>query len=595
MRVDGYASIGDYAALGDGRTVALVARDGQIDWLAVPAIDKPTVFGALLDAGRGGHFRLAPTGDYEVERRYLPETNVLETTYTTADGVAVVEEALALQDGGLLSWIELVRRIRGEKGRVAFRYELLPRFDFGRAEPTIERHRDAIEARAGSQILSFRTWEAGQPTFGPETIAGELETSSKTRAVLVAVIVDGEPVPYPPRDEVETRFERTVDAWRRWATFHDYESPYNEAVTRSALALKLLIYATSGAVAAAPTTSLPEWIGGSANYDYRFAWVRDSAFTLDALGNLGYSEQVHESLSWLLDASGGTHPRLEPFYALDGTVPTHFAELDLDGYRGTKPVRLGNGAAGQTQLGSYGDLLETICLYVQHGNALDPLTKVRVAEVADHVCRIWQNEDSGIWELPVRRHYTESKLSCWVVLDRAIRLAELGEAPAERVGAWREEAERIRAWTDEHCWSEARNAFAFYAGTDELDASVLLAARTGYLAPDDPRLGSTIDAIRQHLGAGGPLLYRYSGQEGKEGCFLACSFWLADALARAGRLGEAREVMDALLGLANDVGLYSEEIDPRNGELLGNFPQGLTHLSLINAAKAIADSEERER
>jgi GH15 family glucan-1,4-alpha-glucosidase len=255
-------------------------------------------------------------------------------------------------------------------------------------------------------------------------------------------------------------------------------------------------------------------------------------------------------------------------------------------------VRKGNGAAGQTQLGCYGDLLETIELYVGHGNALDRETQVRVGEVADHVCRIWRNEDSGIWELHTLRHYTESKMSCWVALDRAIHLAGLGEAPGDRVDAWRAEADTIRAWVDERCWSETRQAFAFYAGTDELDASVLLAARTGYLSGDDPRLHSTIDAIREHLGAGGPLLYRYSGQEGKEGCFLACSFWLADALARAGRLLEAREAMEALLELANDVGLYSEEIDPRSREFLGNFPQGLTHLSLINAAKAIADAEE---
>jgi GH15 family glucan-1,4-alpha-glucosidase len=345
-------------------------------------------------------------------------------------------------------------------------------------------------------------------------------------------------------------------------------------------------------VTAAPTTSLPEWLGGTANFDYRYAWVRDSALTLDALGNLGYSEQVHASLAWLLRASGGTHPRLEPFYALDGTVPTHHSELDLDGYRGTRPVRKGNGAAGQTQLGSYGYLLETIEVYVRHGNQLDPETQVRVGEVADHVCRIWGNEDSGIWELPERRHYTESKLACWVALDRAIHLAGRGEAPGDHVDAWRAEADRIRAWVDERCWSEARQALAFYARTDDLDASVLLAARTGYLQPDDPRLDTTIDAVREHLSPGGALLYRYSGQEGDEGCFLACSFWLVEALARAGRLGEAREAMDELVGLANDVGLLSEEIDPRTKEFLGNFPQGLTHLSLINAAKAIAAGEE---
>jgi GH15 family glucan-1,4-alpha-glucosidase len=591
---DGYAPIAGYAAIGDGRTVALVARDGAIDWLAVPAIDGAPVFGALLDPVRGGVFELAPVGEFDVERRYLPETNVLETTFATEGGVVRVTDLLALQDGGQLSWIELVRRVHGVKGRVRLRYTVRPCFDWGRGETAIERRGDAIVATCDRRVVAFRAWDAGEPSLAGGSVVGELEAGRGSDGLLVCVFVEDQPIPLPPRGEIEVRFDRTADAWRRWLEFHSYEGPWRDAVARSTLALKLLIYAPSGAIAAAPTTSLPERIGGDLNWDYRFAWIRDSALTLDALGSLGYREQVHASLSWLLRASDGTHPRLEPFYTLDGSLPPGESELELAGYRGSRPVRRGNGATGQLQLGCYGDLLETIELYVRHGNTLDRETRIRVAEVADHVCRIWQNVDSGIWELDETRHYTISKINCWVALDRALQLASQGEAPAEHADAWRAEAAAIRDWIDERCWSTRRGSYSFYADSDELDAAVLLGVRVGYLRPEDPRASSTIDAIRSELGAGGPLLYRYSGRRGEEGAFLACSFWLVEALARTGRLDEARSTMDELIALANDVGLYSEELDPASGEFLGNFPQGLTHLALVNAAAAVATREKED-
>jgi GH15 family glucan-1,4-alpha-glucosidase len=593
VRVDGYAPIADYAAIGDGRTVALVARDGSVDWLALPALDGAPVFGGLLDP-EGGAFELAPSSAFETSRRYLPQTNVLETTFTTDRGVVRVSDALALQDGGQLSWIELARRVDGVRGKVTLRYRIRPRFNFGQAETTIERRGDAIVASSSGQMLAFRCWDSGEPTFSMESIAGEVETSRGSHGLLVCTLVAGEPLPLPPREEIEVRLERTGEAWKRWLTFHHYDGPWQEAVQRSALVLKLLIHAPSGAIAAAPTTSLPEWIGGDRNYDYRFAWIRDSAFTLDALGSLGYREQVHGSLTWLLRASEASHPRLEPFYALDGSIPRQETKLELAGYRGSRPVRNGNGATGQLQLGCYGDLLETIDLYVRHGNSLDRDTRTRLAEVADHVCRIWKNEDAGIWELDEKRHYTISKIGCWVALDRAVHLVSQGEAPGDNAAAWQAEAVRIRAWIDEHCWSPSRASLSFYAGSDELDAATLLAIRNGYLAPDDPRAASTIDAVRHELRAGDALLYRYSGQAGKEGAFLACSFWLVEALARTGRVEDARRTMEELLLLANDVGLYSEELDPASGEFLGNFPQGLTHLALINAAAAVAAAEKKD-
>ncbi len=593
-RVDGFAPIASYAAIGDGRTVALVAQDGRIDWLAMSELDGPSVFGALLDPDQGGWFALEPVDDFEVERRYVPQSNVLETRFETESGVALLLDSLNLQDGGQLSWIEISRRLRSVRGRVRFRYELRPCFDFGRSQASVSRKQDALVADDGKHALTFRAWGCDEPGFTGDAIGGELETRRGVKQHLICTLVTRGPLPLPPREEVDVRCERTVDAWKRWLTFHSYEGPWQAEVERSALALKLLVYAPSGAIAAAPTTSLPERIGGDKNYDYRYAWVRDSAFTLDALGSLGYREQVHASLSWLLSASDKTHPRLEPFYSLDGSVPHRHEELPLRGYRDSKPVRSGNQASGQLQLGSYGDLLETIEVYVRHGNALDEETGVKLAEVADHVCRIWRNEDSGIWELPDLRNYTISKVNCWVALDRALQLAHDGHAPGDHAQHWREAADEIRSWVDEHCWSARRSSYSFYAGTDDLDAALLLAIRTRFLKPDDPRAASTIDAIREELGAGGPLLYRYSGQQGEEGAFLACSFWLVEALARTRRLDEARETMEELLELANDVGLYSEQIDPDSLELLGNFPQGLTHLSLINAAHAFAAESKRD-
>lgn len=593
LRIDGFAPIGSYAAIGDGRTIALIARDGAIDWMPVAAIDGVTVFGALLDPVRGGSFTLAPLSGHEIDRRYLPKTNILETTFTTATGTVVVTDALSLQDGGQLSWIELVRSVRAVEGSVRMAYTLAPRFAFGDGETTLERRGEAIVAGHGQRNMAFRTWGAGEPSHARGQITGEFELDGGEEALLVCVFVEAEPIALPPREEIEVRLQRTAEAWERWLDFHSYEGPWREQVQRSLLALKLLTNANTGAMAAAATSSLPERIGGDRNYDYRYAWIRDTAFALDAFADAGYSEQVHASLSWVLGASESTHPRMEPFYTLDRRVPRGEQRLPLAGYRGSQPALRGNSASGQLQLGCYGNLLETIELYVRHGNALDPHTRLRVAEIADHVCRIWGREDSGIWELPQLRHYTSSKINCWVALDRAIRLAERGEAPAtSRVERWHATGEEIRAWIDEHCWSRVHESYAFYAGSDELDASVLLAARVGFLPADDARLRSTIAAIRRELGAGGPLLFRYSGQQHAEGAFLACSFWLVEALARIGELQDACSTMEQVLAHANDVGLYAEEIDPAGGEMLGNFPQALTHLALVSAATACASAEQ---
>jgi GH15 family glucan-1,4-alpha-glucosidase len=360
------------------------------------------------------------------------------------------------------------------------------------------------------------------------------------------------------------------------------------------LVLKLLIHSPSGAIAAAGTASLPEQIGGERNWDYRFCWVRDSALTLHALMQLGCPREGESFFWWLLHASQLTHPRLRVLYRLNGSERAPESMLRLSGYRGSRPVRIGNAAVDQEQLDIYGDLMDTAWLYAAWGDGLDSDTGRRLAEIADLVCEIWRQPDCGIWEVRSQPlHFTHSKIMCWVALDRAIRLAERDLIPRAHATRWRREAEAIRAFVDEHCWSEQAGTYVRSAGRPELDSSLLLGAMMGYPSKRDPQLSATITALRRELGSG-PLLNRYSGEDGlagTEGAFLCCSFWLADALARAGRLDEATELMDELVGLANDVGLYAEEVDQESGEFLGNMPQGLVHLALVNAAVSIGKAQ----
>ena len=593
VRVDGYAPIEDYAALGDGRTLALVARDGSIDWLPLPTIDQEAAFGALLDARRGGAFRLAPEGEFTVERRYLPGTNVLETTFTTDGGTAVVTDALTIQDGGLLPWVELVRSVECTGGSVRIRWTVEPRFGYGAEQTTVTEIGGTPVALGARLHLAVFAWDLGRPERVEGAIAGRAELSAGDAGLVVCVATDHEPIPYPPREEVEVRLRGTCESWQRWVEGARYNGPWRGAVERSALALKLLVYAPSGAMAAAGTTGLPEKIGGTRNWDYRFAWIRDTAFTLDALARLGYREQVHASLSFLLDVTDTTHPRLPPLFGLDGSVPRRLQTLPLDGYRGSRPVQRGNGAATQLQLGNYGYLFDTVSRYVAHGNALDPATGIRLAEVATFLCGIWHNADSGIWELEAHRQYTSSKMHCRRALTAAAALAESGQLPGDDGERWLRTAAEISEFVETSCFSEEKGSYSFYAGSDALDCSVLLGAQFDFAGSSSERMSSTIDALRAELTGEGPLLYRYSGVQGEEGCFLACSFWAVIALASVGRLAEARELQGELVALANDVGLYAEQMDAGTKAQLGNFPQALTHLSLIRAAFAIADAETR--
>ncbi|MEX1357299.1 MAG: glycoside hydrolase family 15 protein, partial [Gaiellaceae bacterium] len=500
MRTDGYAPIRDYAVLGDGRTCALVARDGAVDWLCLPNLDSPSTFGALLDARRGGSFTLAPEGTFESERRYLPETNVLETTFRTSEGAVRVTDALTLPGQGMEPLRELVRRVEGLAGNVRMRWRAEPRFQYGRREPRVSRPAGRWLFESAGEAVAVSAWGGDGET---------LELREGDRALLALTAARGEPLVLPAREDVERRLDGTIAFWRRWADRCEYEGPWAGAVLRSALALKLLVFAQSGAIAAAPTASLPESIGGVRNWDYRFSWIRDSSFVTDALLQLGYHEEAESFLWWVLHASQRTHPELKVLYRLNGDVHVPERELDLEGYRGSRPVHVGNAAAGQLQLGIYGSLLESVALYVAEGHRLDRDTAKRMSQEADFVCENWRRPDSGIWEVrsePV--HFTHSKLMCWVALDRALTLA--GEQlPAAHVPRWREEARAIEAFLDERCWSEERRSYVRFAGSDELDAALLMSAFVG--CHDDERARSTVDAVRREL-ADGPYVRRYVGE-----------------------------------------------------------------------------------
>jgi GH15 family glucan-1,4-alpha-glucosidase len=594
-RVDGYAPIREYALIGDGRTGALVARDGSVDWLCLPNVDSPSVFARILDAERGGSFRLAPTERFDAERRYRENSNVLETVFTTAGGRVRVTDAMTLTDSRRISPMrELVRKVEGLSGTVSLQWTLEPRFGYGRAGTRIERRADRWFARAGADAIVLSLSDAGEGTLRDGAIADEFTVREGSSALLSLAATSKEPAVLPGREDSERRLERTVRFWPEWAGRVEYEGAWSEAVVRSVLVLKLLTFAPSGAIVAAPTTSLPEWIGGTRNWDYRFTWLRDASWTLDAMLRLGFHDEAHAFFWWLMHASRLTQPRLQILYRVDGSVHTTERELsEFPGYRRSPPVRVGNGAETQVQLDLYGAVLDAIWRYGTTVGHLDGDTGKEVARIADYVAEHWRDPDNGIWEVrDEKTHYTQSKALCWIALDRACALAAEGMIP-DRTGRWRGAADELQAFVEAEGWDEKLRSYVRASDLRELDACLLTLPLLGYQPPRDGRIQGTIAAVERHLRKG-PFVYRYLGEDGLpggEGAFLTCSFWLVDAYARTGRLDDANALMGELVGLANDVGLYSEEIDPSTREFLGNFPQALTHLALVNAAVSIADAE----
>ena len=562
-RIDGYLPLRDYALIGDGHTSALVGRDGAIDWLCLPNCDSPPVFDRLLDAEAGGCFELVPDTPFEAVRRYREGTNVLETTFSTAAGSVRLTDAMTVAEPERR---ELVRIVDAREGRVRMRWRFVPRLDFGRGRSTVDLH--------------LRTWDAGEGSF-------ELEPGSRAT---FALRLGSEPT---SRDEVERDVERSSAFWMDWSGRAQYDGPWREAVVRSALVLKLLQFEPTGAIVAAPTTSLPERIGGGLNWDYRFSWLRDGIYTMRALLHLGYVAEAEAFFRWQLAATRPTAPEVTPLYCVDGSVPGQEEEVDLPGYRSSRPVRVGNAATEQLQLDNYGHLLESASRLRGATGSLGSEAGAQLASFADFVADVWRRPDAGIWEVRDGLHdFVQSKAMCWTALDRAAKLAEEGALP-DRSSKWRAAADAVREWIEDEGWDERRGSYLPAPDlADAADASLLSLALCAYSSAGEPRFASTIAAVRRELGAGGPLLYRKTGCTGREGAFLTCSFWLVDALGRAGRADEGNELMGELVELANDVGLYAEEVDPDSGDFLGNFPQALVHLALVNAAVSLVDGDE---
>lgn len=582
-----FPPIEDYAFLSDCRSAALVSLDGAIEWLCWPRFDSPSLFAALLDREQGGHWTLRPTGDYRVSRAYQPGTNVLETCFETETGSLRVHDFLHMGRRQALC-----RLVRGVQGEVEMTHVFAPRADYGRAELTFSKTASGwqVAEHAGRRLVLAGAHGGLQETF----IIG----AGQRRAFSLGLGAPG------PSDIVHARM-RAIEAWRDWSEQIVYEGPHRELVERSALVLKGLQYAPTGAIVAAPTTSLPERVGGKRNWDYRFAWLRDSAFTLFALDRLGLREEAHSWADWLdrisfeAELDGREADELQIMYAIDGGAEIPESELEhLSGYRGSRPVRIGNGAAGQLQLDVPGEVLDALWLLRRRSKL--PLTEQRwrlVCRLADRAVAQWRSPDNGIWEMRgVPQHFVFSKVMCWVALDRALKLARIDDRTDAPVDLWRAERQAIRADVEAHGYDERRGAYTQAYGNGELDASSLLMARVGFLPASDPRFVATVKAIEAELTEDG-LVHRYravhadDGLEGDEGAFSICTLWLVLALIEIGDVDEAETLFERFAQTGSDLGLFAEEVDPRGtpgDRQLGNYPQAFTHVALIVCAHALA-------
>lgn len=586
---EGYAPIGDYGVLGDGRGAALVALDGSIDWWAAPHLDSAPPFAGLLDPAAGGQLLLRPVEvQARVSRRYVPHTNQLETTYTTATGQVRVTDSLNSGSAGALPWSELARRVEGLEGEVELELLVRPGDGLRAWRPWAEDGARGPILHAGSLTMGLRCSPEIGLDVSHEQVSATFTVPAGQRRIVGVVASDADPLFLCDVDSIDHRIDLTAASWRQWCSQVSWVGSGREQIVRSALALKTLVMTRTGAVAAAATTSLPESVGGPKNWDYRFAWIRDAALTIDALAVLGLQEEVHAAVGWLLHAIRSNGPDVHVMYTLDGRVPSAVREPGVPGYKDSQPVKVGNQAAGQTQLGVYGDLFGTVADWVFGGHVLDVGSARELSDLADRCADVWRRDDAGLWELPDNRPYTSSKMNCWRALDAAARMAEAGQLTG--TGArWRAEAEVIRDWVREHCWSQQRQAYTFYAGSEDLDASVLLGAVFGF--DRGPRMSSTIDAITGELGAG-PLLYRYSGVHREEDTFIACAYWRVHALTCVGRVQQAQELFTQLGAVASPLGLMSEMSAAATGDLIGNIPQALSHLTHIKAAAALRAAEE---
>jgi GH15 family glucan-1,4-alpha-glucosidase len=588
-----YLPIESYGVIGDLHTVALCGVNGSIDWLSFPHFDSPAVFCALLDDAKGGRFRIAPADEGARHKQlYLPDTNVLVTRFLSPEGVGEITDLMPVAETrGAAFRHRLMREVHVVRGAMRFRVECRPRFDYARAPHTARMVDGGVVFESAGLTLQLRTCLPLRIEDG-DAVCEVVMQQGERHALVLERLHEGEVLHRrETSEEFQEAFAQTVAFWRRWLSQSEYRGRWREMVDRSALVLKLLTYRPTGAIVAAPTTSLPEAIGSHRNWDYRFTWLRDAAFVVYALLRIGFESEAKQFMSWVEARCNELEPdgSLQIMYRIDGGHDLHEETLDhLEGYRGCRPVRVGNGAAHQLQLDIYGELIDAVYLYNKYGETLSYDLWQNVRRLLAWLGRNWQQPDEGIWEVRGgRQQFTFSKMMSWVAFERAMRITRQRGLPAE-YDAWRESRDAIYETVMRDGWNPKVGAFTQTFGSDHLDASLLLMPLVKFISPTDPRMLSTIDRIMEHL-VSDSLVYRYNpdltpdGVGGEEGTFSMCTFWLVEALTLAGRLDEARLIFEKMLTYANHLGLYAEQIGP-TGEALGNFPQAFTHLALISAA-----------
>ncbi|GAA5011678.1 glycoside hydrolase family 15 protein [Actinopolymorpha pittospori] len=596
LESDDYLPIADHGLIGDMRTAALVGTDGTIDWYCCPRFDSPSVFGAILDREHGGRFVLCPRNPSKTKQLYFPDTNVLITRFFTVDGVAEVEDFMPISAESTQTNTRrhrVIRRILCTRGTVPFGVKVAPRFDYGREEHDLSFQDGHAVFTSSSMTLALSTSiDLGRD--GNDVTAEFTLSEGQSTAFVLDQLTDGMPPRGCEPGEADQQFRETVAYWRKWLSHSRYTGRWRETVHRSALALKLLTYQPTGAIVAAPTTSLPEQIGGERNWDYRYTWVRDAAFSVYALLRLGFTDEARAFMDWLGNRMrecrfGQEHGPLQVMYGIDGRTELPEETLDhLEGYRGSAPVRIGNGAAKQRQQDIYGELIDSVYLYNKYGEAIGTDLWEEVTDIVDWVCDHWDEADEGIWETRGgREHFTYSRLMSWVAIERTMRVARQRGLPSN-FAVWSTQRDAIYRQILDRGWSPKQQAFVQHYDSDVLDASLLMMPLAKFIAPTDRRWLSTLDAIGNGL-VSDSLVYRYDpnmspdGLGGREGTISICTFWYVEALTRAGRVDEARLIFEKMLTYTNHLGLFSEEIGP-TGEQLGNFPQAFTHLALISAA-----------